>query len=130
MSRIRAIRAKAAVLAGATVLAGLGIGATATPASATWAQCDAGALCAYLGTSGSGTPGQVWGNNADLRQYEKFNLARSAYNNGNSCDVRIWTLLNRQGSSYLLKRGARIADTYTFNNEQFRYGIASNTWVC
>lgn len=130
MSRIKGIRAKAAVLAGATVLAGLGIGATATPASAAWSDCDAGALCAYLSTSGGGTPGQVFGNNADLRQYNKFNLARSAYNNGNSCDVRIYTLLNHQGSSYLLKRGYAIYDTYTFNNEQFRYGIASNTWVC
>jgi hypothetical protein len=130
MSRIKAIRTKAAVLAGATVLAGLGVGAMAAPAQAAWSDCDGGALCAYLSANGGGTPGQVFGNNSNLRQYNKFNNARSAYNNGNSCDVRIWTLLNREGSSALLHRGNAIYDTHTWNNGQFRYGIASNTWVC
>ncbi|MDG9703100.1 peptidase inhibitor family I36 protein [Streptomyces sp. DH37] len=129
MSRIKAARSKVALAAGAAVLAGLGVGATAAPAQAAWSDCSSGALCAYLSTNGGGDPGEVFGNNNDLRQYNKFNNARSVYNNGNQCDVRIYTLLNRQGSSVVLHRGNAIYDTHTWNGGMFRYGVASNVWV-
>lgn len=130
MSRLRGIRAKVGIASGAVLLAGLGMGATAAPAQAAQSDCSAGALCAYLATDYAGDPGEVYGDNSDLRQYEKFNNAKSAYNNGNSCDVRIYTLLGYEGSSYLLKRGTGIGDLTTFNGGQFEYGIAANKWVC
>jgi hypothetical protein len=131
MRKSKGVRAKAAIAAGAVLLAGLGVAATASPAQAAKSDCDSGALCAWLNTSYVGTPGQVWGNNTDLRQYDKFNNAASVYNNGNSCDVRLYTLKDYEGRTHLLKRGASIAALKTyFDDGRFKYGIASNKWVC
>ncbi|MFQ6854253.1 peptidase inhibitor family I36 protein [Streptomyces sp. 35M1] len=131
MRTIKGVRAKAAIASGAVLLAGLGMAATASPAQAAKSDCSSGALCAWLSSSYAGTPGQVWGNNTDLRQYNKFNDAGSVYNNGNSCDVRLYTLKNYEGRTYLLKRGYSISALKThFADGRFKYGIASNKWVC
>ncbi|MFJ8862926.1 peptidase inhibitor family I36 protein [Streptomyces sp. NPDC102451] len=131
MRKFIGLRAKAAVASGAVLLAGLGVAATAAPAQAAKADCSAGALCAWLATSYAGDPGEVFGNNTDLRQYNKFNNAASVYNHGNSCDVRIYTLKDYEGRTYLLKRGASIATLKTyFADGRFAYGVASNKWVC
>lgn len=131
MRKSKGVRAKAAIASGAVLLAGLGVAATASPAQAAKSDCDSGALCAWLNTSYVGTPGQVWGNNTDLRQYDKFNNAASVYNNGNSCDVRLYTLKDYEGRTHLLKRGASISALKTyFDDGRFKYGIASNKWVC
>ncbi|SNB88637.1 MULTISPECIES: peptidase inhibitor family I36 protein [unclassified Streptomyces] len=131
MRKIKGVRAKAAIASGAVLLAGLGMAATASPAQAAKSDCSSGALCAWLSSSYAGTPGQVWGNNTNLRQYDKFNNAGSVYNNGNSCDVRIYTLMGYEGRTHLLKRGASISGLRThFSDGRFGSGIASNTWVC
>ncbi|MYX04468.1 hypothetical protein GTY72_33365 [Streptomyces sp. SID8378] len=128
---MKGVRAKAAIASGAVLLAGLGMAATASPAQAAKSDCSSGALCAWLSSSYAGTPGQVWGNNTNLRQYDKFNNAGSVYNNGNSCDVRIYTLMGYEGRTHLLKRGASISGLRThFSDGRFGSGIASNTWVC
>ena len=124
------IRTRIAAAFGAAVLAGLGIAATATPASAAYSQCDSGALCAYLYDSGVGTPGQVFGNNTNLEQYDKFNNAESVYNNGNSCDVHIYNQQNYGGTVGLLKRGYAIHDLDSESGGTWADDIASNYWVC
>ncbi|MFD6281905.1 peptidase inhibitor family I36 protein [Streptomyces sp. NPDC060209] len=130
MRKFIALRTKAAVAAGAVLLAGLGVAATAAPAQAAISDCSAGALCAWLATGYAGDPGEVFGDNTNLRQYNKFNNAGSVYNHGNDCDVRIYTLKDHEGRSYLLRRGHAISNLNTFSDGLFQYGIGSNKWVC
>ncbi|MFB7651601.1 MULTISPECIES: peptidase inhibitor family I36 protein [unclassified Streptomyces] len=117
----------AAITAGGTLVAALGVSLTATPAQASWDDCESGALCAYSKTKGGGTPGQVWGNNSDLRQYDKFDNAKSLYNNGNSCDVTLFTKTWFRGESQGFLRGYVVSDTST---TKFKDGVGSNIWVC
>lgn len=124
------IRTKLAAAFGAAALAGLGIAATATPASAAWSDCSSGALCAYLGDNGSGDPGEVFGDNTNLEQYNKFNNAESVYNNGNSCDVRIYDERNYTGDYWVLERSHYVSNLDTWYNGDFADDIASNKWVC
>ncbi|MFR9724635.1 peptidase inhibitor family I36 protein [Streptomyces sp. MS19] len=126
MSRIMFKGKTAAVAAGATLLAGLGLGVVATPAQAAWSDCDSGALCAYTETSGGGTPGQVWGDNGDLRQYNKFDNAKSLYNNGNYCDVALFTNTWFRGTGQTLHRGYVLRDT---DGTAYENGVGSNIWT-
>ncbi|MCU4746970.1 MULTISPECIES: peptidase inhibitor family I36 protein [Streptomyces] len=127
-NRIKALRTKIGIAAGATVLAGVGIGAMATPAQAAFSDCSAGALCAYLSTSGGGSPGQVFGDNSNLRQYDKFARAKSLKNNGNQCNVRLWVGTGFTGDNHRLTRGNVISNTQTWNNGMFRNGVGANKW--
>lgn len=124
------IRKKLAAVLGTAALAGLGIAATATPASAAWSDCDSGALCAYLSDSGGGTPGQVFGDNSNLLQYNKFDNAESLKNNGNSCDVRIYDQTGYTGNSFILHRGNVVSNLDTFYNGDYADDVSSNRWVC
>ncbi|MFH8973320.1 peptidase inhibitor family I36 protein [Streptomyces sp. NPDC017890] len=124
------IRKTLAATLGAVVLAGLGISATATPASAAWSDCDPGALCAYLSDNGGGTPGQVFGDNANLEQYDKFNNAESLYNNGNSCDAHIFDETNYRGNNFILGRGWMIGNLDGVYSGTYADDVASNKWVC
>ncbi|WP_327317357.1 peptidase inhibitor family I36 protein [Streptomyces sp. NBC_01235] len=123
------IRKKIAAAVGAAALAGLGIAATATPASAAWSDCSSGALCAYLGDSGAGDPGEVFGDNTNLEQYNKFNNAESVYNNGNSCDVRIYDEQNYGGNSFVLHRGNAVYNLDTWYDGTYADDLASNRWI-
>ncbi|MFB7083854.1 peptidase inhibitor family I36 protein [Streptomyces sp. NPDC056296] len=122
------IKKKIAAVLGAAALAGLGIAATATPASAAYSDCSSGALCAYLGDHGAGDPGEVFGDNRDLLQYSKFNNAESLYNNGNSCNVRIYNGLNYSGDSYVLPRGIAIYNLDGHLGGKWADDVASNNW--
>ncbi|MEU9199298.1 peptidase inhibitor family I36 protein [Streptomyces sp. NPDC048332] len=124
------IRKKLAAALGTAALAGLAIAATATSASAAWSDCSSGALCAYLGDSGAGDPGEVFGDNSNLEQYNKFNNAESVYNNGNNCDVRIFNGTGYTGSYWVLERGYVVSNLDTFRNGIFADDLASNRWVC
>ncbi|MEV7872055.1 peptidase inhibitor family I36 protein [Streptomyces sp. NPDC088124] len=127
MGRITQFRTRvAATTAGGALLAGVGLGLTATPAQAGWDDCDSGALCAYTQTKGGGTPGQVWGDNVNLRQYNKFDNARSLYNNGNNCDVVLFTNTWLRGKAQLFPRGYVVSDTDGTNIED---GVGSNYWT-
>ncbi|MFD5749889.1 peptidase inhibitor family I36 protein [Streptomyces sp. NPDC127033] len=127
MGRITRFRTRvAATTAGGALLAGVGLGMTATPAQASWDDCDSGALCAYTQTYGGGTPGQVWGDNVNLRQYNKFDNAKSLYNNGNNCDVVLFTNTWLRGTAQLFPRGYVVSDT---DGTNFEDGVGSNYWT-
>ncbi|MEN3586163.1 peptidase inhibitor family I36 protein [Streptomyces sp. ZYX-F-203] len=117
----------AAVL-GAAALAGAGLAMTATPASAAYSDCTPGALCAYTGDSGYGSPGKVYGDNTNLLQYDKFNNAESVYNNGNSCNVRVYNGTSYTGSYFTLARGYTIGDLDGYRGGIFADDLASNRW--
>jgi hypothetical protein len=119
---------KIAAVVGAAVLTGLGVAVTATPANAAYSDCDSGALCAYLYDDGVGTPGQVFGDNSNLLQYDKFNNAESVYNNGNDCNVRIWNSTGYSGSSFTLSRNYVISNLDGYSNGIFADDLASNKW--
>ncbi|MBE8474358.1 peptidase inhibitor family I36 protein [Streptomyces justiciae] len=123
------IRTRIAAAIGAAALAGLGVAATATPASAAYSDCSSGALCAYLSDNGVGDPGEVFGDNSNLLQYNKFNNAESVYNNGNSCDVRIYDQTGYTGDSFVLHRGYVINNLDAYENGDFADDLASNKWI-
>ncbi|WP_327348968.1 peptidase inhibitor family I36 protein [Streptomyces europaeiscabiei] len=121
------IRRKIAATLGAAVLAGLGTVATATPANAQLTDCDSGALCAWDKDDYMGVRGQVFGDNSNLLQYYAFDNAESVFNNGNSCNVRIWNRLNETGNYMTLGRGASYYDLDA-RSDGFADNLASNDW--
>ncbi|WP_168220734.1 peptidase inhibitor family I36 protein [Streptomyces sp. RFCAC02] len=127
MSLSTTVRARAAGLTGAAVIAAALLGVAAPQAYAAKSDCPAGALCAYQQTNFGGTPGRVYENNTDLTSSPSFSAPKSVYNHGNSCDVTIYTGRNYSGYSMTIDRG----DAYTLSTDSvFRtYGIASNRWV-
>ncbi|NEB12046.1 hypothetical protein G3I32_24920 [Streptomyces coelicoflavus] len=122
------IHYKIGATVGAAMLAGLAVAATASPAGADpWAGCRSGALCAYTQANGYGDPGEVFGDNDNLRQYTKFDDVASIWNNGESCNVELFEGLNHSGDSYVLNRGWA---TYDLKNDRpdFYHDIDSNDW--
>jgi hypothetical protein len=111
-----------AALAVATTMLGLGV---ASPANADVDDCPAGALCAWLGEWGTYARGQVYQNNSNLLQYNTFNNAESIWNNGNSCNVRVYNGTNYSGSSYVLQRGYGTGVLY---GTAYYHDVASNRW--
>jgi hypothetical protein len=114
---------------GAAVTAAAGglVGVTASPASASLADCPAGYLCAYQALDYNAVPGKVAGNNNNLLQYPSFDNAVSIYNNGVSCGVTVWNGLNHTGTSVYLPRGTGYGDLST-QNPPFYKNVASNQW--
>jgi hypothetical protein len=122
----RNLRTRAAAAVGAVALAGTALALGAAPAHAAKSDCPPGALCVWTQTSYGGTRGQVFGTNADLTIYYAFNNAKSLYNNGNSCDVTIYTGKNYSGYSMTIERG----DAFTLSsNSVFYNNISSNSWT-
>ncbi len=119
------ILVRGGIALGGVALAAVGALATAGPANAAYANCPGGALCAYLATNGSGTPGTVYEDNNNLLQYNKFNNAVSLSNNGDFCNVRIFSGLNKTGSSFVLYRGESQPD---LGGSVFWKNVASNDW--
>ncbi|MFG2653436.1 peptidase inhibitor family I36 protein [Streptomyces sp. NPDC048436] len=81
---------------------------TAPAAQAAPYHCYAKALCAYATANyGSGDPQRVYENNDDLTMYGYFYYIQggSLYNNGQSCNVTVYTGKNRSGSHYQLNKG-------------------------
>ncbi|MGX2995508.1 peptidase inhibitor family I36 protein [Streptomyces sp. JNUCC 64] len=117
--------AKAGAAAVGTALLVGGLLATAAPANAAFTDCPSGALCAWLSPNAGGTPGTVYGDNANLLQYNKFNNAESVVNAGVTCNVRIYAGTGYTGASDLLERGYGYGDLR--NTPWFR-NIASNNW--
>lgn len=119
--RFRMLMASLAVAA-ATVASGL----AASPAQAGLGEdCPSGALCAYTIDWMEGTRGQVYANNTNLLQYYAFNNAHSVYNNGNDCNVRIFSGKSYTGTGVTISRDHFIQQLQTspwYNN------IASNKW--
>ncbi|MEV0719583.1 peptidase inhibitor family I36 protein [Asanoa sp. NPDC050611] len=113
--------------AAATAVAGGLVGVSASPASASLAECGSGYLCAFQATNYNATPGRVSGNNTNLLQYPSFDNAVSIFNNGASCGVTIWNGLNYTGTSVYLPRGTGYGNLNT-QNPPFYKNVASNRW--
>ncbi|MFE0178253.1 peptidase inhibitor family I36 protein [Streptomyces sp. NPDC059002] len=109
--------------AAAAALAATGLTATAAPAEAAW-TCPATKLCAYLNLNGVGDPGEVAGNNTNLKQYAKFAGAESLYNHGTQCSVTVYSELSYGGRSYRMLRG----DKVNLNGTAFWHHTYSNKW--
>lgn len=121
----KSIRTKAAAAASTVLLAGVGVTLGAAPAHAAKSDCPSGALCVWTGTNFTGTMGKVFGDNNDLTMYYAFNNAKSVYNNGNSCDVTIYTGTNHSGYRITVYRG----DAFSMSSSSVFYNdIASNNW--
>ncbi|KUL31694.1 peptidase inhibitor family I36 protein [Actinoplanes awajinensis] len=117
--RLRMFTASLAVAtATATVLVG-------SPAQAVPDDCPSGGLCAYTGQSFSGSRGVVYANNTNLLQYNAFNNAESVANNGNDCNVRIYSGTSYTGSTVTIARGAQYT---SLTGSPLRDNIASNKW--
>lgn len=97
-------------LAATAALAG-GALAIAPSAQAAPAGCSSGALCAYYHSSYGSVTGhgvqQVFQDNANLTGYYNFYYIQggSLFNNGNSCNVMVYTDTSRHGTGYQLNRG-------------------------
>lgn len=131
MKHIRALRTKASVAAGATVLAGLGLGAAAAPAQAKEAaySCPSGSVCFYSGDNGSGSR-CVWsGNDNDWRNgdiqcsWAADKNVRSIYNNGTSGMVVIYY----SGANYQTRKGCTTKGTK--GNLAGTYKLRSHKWA-
>lgn len=121
-------RAKVAAAASAVLLAGMGVTLGASPAHAAKSDCPAGALCVWTQPNYGGTMGKVYGNNNDLTIYYAFNNVKSLYNNGNDCDVTVYTGRNHTGYGMNVDRGDAIPELSV--NSVFYNDISSNQWVC
>ncbi|WP_170323964.1 peptidase inhibitor family I36 protein [Cryptosporangium phraense] len=120
---------------------------TAAAPAAAPSGCSAGNLCFWNGTNFSDGPGELSGTNSNWQafshstctstsgaSYKTWNdCASSLYNNGTSCDARVWTDSGYHGSSYTMSRGQRITNLATFYpdaGDTFNNSISSNDWVC
>ncbi|MEU1273265.1 peptidase inhibitor family I36 protein [Streptomyces sp. NPDC005799] len=118
-------RFRLASLAGAVALAGASLLATGGQANAAYSECPAGALCAYVGANGAGSPGPVYDDNTNLQQYTKFANVVSLYNHGNNCNVRIYYGLSYTGANYVLARGYANDDLTGY---VWYHHVYSNDW--
>ncbi|MFJ8104533.1 peptidase inhibitor family I36 protein [Streptomyces sp. NPDC096132] len=121
---MKRILAKAGVVLGSVALATTGAVVTAAPANAAW-SCPSGALCAYTAPDGDSAYGDVYADNSDLLRFTKFDNAESLRNNGNNCNVRVYSGLNYTGSSFVIPRGYYVP---TLANTVYWHNVASNDW--
>ncbi|WP_159043905.1 peptidase inhibitor family I36 protein [Streptomyces sp. NRRL S-1521] len=119
------LRKRLVTPAAAVALAGAAVLGTSGPAHAAKADCPRGYLCAWEKPNFQGRMQQVAGDNANLRQYAVFATARSMYNNGAQCSVRVWAGTNFTGDSVVFPRGSQYHDT---SGTPMRNGAGSNRW--
>jgi hypothetical protein len=86
-------------------------------------DCPSGWFCVWAGTDYTGRMQKVQYNNADLSQYTVFSHAKSAFNNGKSCDVELYGGKNYTNYLGTLKRGVKGPGTGA------EIKILSNKWV-
>jgi hypothetical protein len=130
MKRVRALRTKASLFAGATLLAGLGIGAVASPAqAAAYDDCGGGEVCFYTGKDGTGKKCSWSGRWADWQagaarcSWAATNNVKSIYNNGNSGQsVVYYTSSNFKDRIGCTKKGVK-------GNLAGTYKVRSHKWV-
>ncbi|WP_433796310.1 peptidase inhibitor family I36 protein [Actinoplanes sp. CA-252034] len=116
------------LIASAATVTALATGLVAGPAQAAEdiAGCPDGGLCAYTEQWFNGTRGVVYANNTNLLQYYAFNNAQSVFNDGQDCNVRIYSGRSYTGSGVTIPRQhyfqAFAPSSPYYNN------IASNKW--
>ncbi|MBT2675148.1 peptidase inhibitor family I36 protein [Streptomyces sp. ISL-14] len=87
-------------------------------------DCPKGWLCVWSGTNYTGRMQKVQYDNADLSQYTVFaNGSLSVFNNGNSCDVKVYAGKNYTDLIQTVKRG----DKHTGGGVPVK--VLSNKWV-
>lgn len=130
MKRVRALRSKASLFAGATLLAGIGVGITASPAqAASYADCTSGNICFYTGDNGTGKMCKWDGNDNDWRNgsiqcsWAADNNVRSVYNNGTSG----MSVVYYSGANYETRKGCTKSGVK--GNLAGTYKLRSHKWV-
>lgn len=128
MKRTRAMRAKAGLFAGATLLAGAGLGAVATPAHAAYSDCEKGDICFYTKDNGKGKMCAWSGNDNDWRNgsiqcsWAADSNVRSIHNNGTSGMAVVYysgaNYENRKGCTAKGKKG-NLAGTYKLRSHKW-----------
>lgn len=128
MKRVRALRSKAGIIAGSTLLAGIGLGVAATPAHAAYSDCESGEICFYTGDNGTGKMCAWDGNDSDWRNgavqcsWAADNNVRSVYNNGTSGKAVVYysgaNHENRKGCTTKGKKG-NLAGTYKLRSHKW-----------
>jgi hypothetical protein len=97
--------------------------------------CDGGDLCFWVDYNYQGARGRVEGNNprwadfpqpACTRHRNWSNCASSVWNNGDRCDVELWSQPNYVDQFRVLRRGDSWAD---LRDVMFNDAIDSNRWV-
>lgn len=119
------LRKSLAAATATLVVAGSGLLSTAGTAQAAKSDCPKGYLCAWDKPHFRGKPQRVAGNNANLRKFAKFATARSMFNNGTKCSVRVWAGRGMSGRSVVFKRGAQLHET---KGSVLVNGAGSNKW--
>ena len=133
---MRSLLRRLAVMAGALVLAGFGMVIVGVaPAGALPAGCTATYLCIYPDPGYSGGFGHFSGDNTNWNNFSTStnncgngtwnDCISSAFNDGTSCTVWLWTDANYQGSTHSIARGtgySRLADVGLNDN------VSSNHW--
>lgn len=90
------------------------------------AGCPAGAFCGYMCINWACDAGPVYNDNTNLLVYPKFRYAESVYNQGNNCNVAMWSGVNFTGT-----RSANIPRYYGYTNlngSPWYHSVASNDW--
>ncbi|MDG9708358.1 peptidase inhibitor family I36 protein [Streptomyces sp. DH10] len=129
MKRVRALRSKASLFAGATLLAGLGVGVAASPAQAAYSDCDKGEICFYTGDDGTGKMCAWSGNDNDWRNgsttcsWAADNKVRSVYNRGTSGMAVVYY----SGANYEDREGCTTSGKK--GNLSGKYMLRSHKWV-
>lgn len=117
----------AAVAAAAVGLAlAPSVAEAATPAIAASApaHCNSGAMCGFTGAYFTGSYGNLQGTNANL-VYFPWTSVDSVYNNGNQCDVTIFSGTGFSGYQTLIQRGYQYGNLQT-DNPVYYHHIYSN----
>ncbi|TLS44488.1 hypothetical protein FE633_19440 [Streptomyces montanus] len=131
MKRVRALRTKASLFAGATIFAGLGLGVAAAPAQAAAAaySCPSGSICFYTGDDGTGDRctwdgfDPDWRNGAVRCSWSADKNVRSVFNNGTSGKSVVYY----SGANYETRKGCtRMGQK---GNLAGTYKLRSHEWV-
>ncbi|MEU0169564.1 peptidase inhibitor family I36 protein [Streptomyces iakyrus] len=131
MKRVRALRTKAGLVTGVTLLAGLSLGVTSAPAQAqvrTY-SCPSGDICFYSGDDGTGDRCNWDGNDNDWRNgatkcsWSADKNVRSVYNNGTSGMAVVYY----GGANYETRKGCTTKGKK--GNLAGTYKLRSHKWV-
>lgn len=135
MKRVRALRTKAGLVTGVTLLAGLGLGAATAPAQAqpraAAYNCPVGYICFYSGDNGTGDRCAWDGNDNDWRNgnikcsWSADKNVRSVYNNGTSGSPS--TVVYYAGANYETRKGCTTRGKK--GNLAGTYKLRSHRWV-
>ncbi|MFD6589039.1 peptidase inhibitor family I36 protein [Streptomyces anulatus] len=131
MKPVRALRSKAGLVAGVTLLAGVGLGAATVPAQAKALaySCPEGDICFYTGDNGTGERCNWDGNDNDWRNgtiqcsWAADKNVRSIYNNGTSGMAVVYY----SGANYETRKGCTTKGKK--GNLAGTYKVRSHKWV-